>query len=74
MKNIINFYTKARAMQQLSFFYEACAQVEIDEYRDYEKVRSAVASVIDFATRLGCVRVVLHPLGCRSNGVYLILF
>ena len=33
MKAIIQFYTKARAFVQLAGFYEACAQVEIDEYR-----------------------------------------
>lgn len=37
MKNIISFYTKAAAMDSLAAFYEACAQIEIDEYRDYEK-------------------------------------
>lgn len=37
MKSIIQFYTKAKAMDSLSTFYEACAQIEIDEYRDYEK-------------------------------------
>ena len=36
------FYTKARANKQLSGFYDACAQVEIDEYRDYEKALGAL--------------------------------
>ncbi len=30
---------QARAYEQLSNFYEACAALEIDEYRNYEKVR-----------------------------------
>lgn len=38
MKNIITFYSKAKAFDSLSAFYEACAQVEIDEFRDYDKV------------------------------------
>lgn len=42
MKRIIDFYSKAKAMQQLSVFYDACAQVEIDEYRDYEKALGAL--------------------------------
>lgn len=42
MSTIINFYTKAKALQQLSTFYDACAQVEIDEYRDYEKALGAL--------------------------------
>ncbi|CAN0550224.1 unnamed protein product, partial [Ectocarpus sp. 12 AP-2014] len=42
MKSIIAFYTKAKAHLQLSDFYDACAQVEIDEYRDYEKALGAM--------------------------------
>lgn len=37
LKNITTFYTKAQAYDSLAAFYEACAQIEIDEYRDYEK-------------------------------------
>jgi intraflagellar transport protein 140 len=42
MKAIITFYTKAKAFEQLAGFYESCAQVEIDEYRDYEKALGAL--------------------------------
>ncbi|GAX73042.1 hypothetical protein CEUSTIGMA_g494.t1 [Chlamydomonas eustigma] len=42
MKNIINFYSKAQAMDNLAAFYETCAQIEIDEYRDYEKALQAM--------------------------------
>ncbi|KAJ3377487.1 hypothetical protein HDU92_008241 [Lobulomyces angularis] len=42
MKAIISFYTKAKALDSLATFYEACAQVEIDEYQDYEKGLSAL--------------------------------
>eukprot|EP00667_Euglena_gracilis_P000441 EG_transcript_441 len=42
MKTIIAFYTKARALDSLATFYDACAQVEIDEYRDYEKALEAM--------------------------------
>jgi intraflagellar transport protein 140 len=42
MKTIINFYVKAKSFEQLSGFYDACAQVEIDEYRDYEKAMGAM--------------------------------
>lgn len=38
MKNIVSFYNKAKAFEQLSGFFDAYAQMEIDEYRDYEKV------------------------------------
>jgi intraflagellar transport protein 140 len=42
MKAIISFYTKAKAYDQLGGFYDACAQVEIDEYRDYDKALGAL--------------------------------
>ena len=42
MKNIIAFYTKAKATESLASFFDACAQMEIDEYRDYEKALGAM--------------------------------
>jgi hypothetical protein len=36
------FYSKAKALEQLSAFFDACAQVEIDDYRDYEKALAAL--------------------------------
>mmetsp|Transcript_26256 Transcript_26256/g.40083 ORF Transcript_26256/g.40083 Transcript_26256/m.40083 type:complete len:251 (-) Transcript_26256:417-1169(-) len=42
MKTIISFYTKAKSFESLANFYDACAQVEIDEYRDYEKALGAM--------------------------------
>lgn len=42
MRTIISFYQKAKAFDSLANFYDACAQVEIDEYRDYEKAISAM--------------------------------
>jgi len=42
MKNILLFYSKAKEFEKLASFYEACASVEIDEYRDYEKAAGAL--------------------------------
>ncbi|EKX53449.1 hypothetical protein GUITHDRAFT_84428 [Guillardia theta CCMP2712] len=42
MKKIIEFYNKAKAYKQLGMFYDSCSQVEIDEYRDYEKALDAL--------------------------------
>ena len=42
MKKIVEFYLKAKAYEQLSSFYDAYAQVEIDEYRDYDKALGAL--------------------------------
>ena len=42
MKSIIMFYTKAKSFEQLAGFYDSCAQVEIDDYRDYDKAIGAL--------------------------------
>uniref|UniRef100_A0A665V4G9 Intraflagellar transport 140 homolog (Chlamydomonas) n=1 Tax=Echeneis naucrates TaxID=173247 RepID=A0A665V4G9_ECHNA len=42
VKTIIGFYTKGRAPDLLGGFYEACAQVEIDDYQNYEKALDAL--------------------------------
>jgi len=48
MKNIIQFYSKAKAHDKLASFYDACAQVEIDEYRDYEKAGGALREALKY--------------------------
>ncbi|CAM9286859.1 unnamed protein product [Discosporangium mesarthrocarpum] len=53
MKAIISFYTKAKAYIQLSDFFDACAQVEIDEYRDYEKAMEALNEAIKNISKAG---------------------
>ena len=42
MQAIITMYKKAKAYEQLSGFYDACAQFEIDEYRAYDKALAAL--------------------------------
>eukprot|EP00698_Gefionella_okellyi_P002980 TRINITY_DN12813_c0_g1_i1.p1 TRINITY_DN12813_c0_g1~~TRINITY_DN12813_c0_g1_i1.p1 ORF type:complete len:1394 (-),score=371.65 TRINITY_DN12813_c0_g1_i1:33-4172(-) len=42
MKSIIAFYNKAKAYDSLSIFYDACAQVEVDDFRDYDKALVAL--------------------------------
>lgn len=51
MKTIIGFYTKARALDSLATFYDACAQVEIDEYRDYEKALEALKEAFKYLSK-----------------------
>ena len=51
MRNIINFYSKAKAFDHLAVFYDACAAVEIDEYRDYEKAVAALKESLKFANK-----------------------
>jgi intraflagellar transport protein 140 len=49
---ITEFYGKAKAHEQLSSFYEACAAVEIDEYRNYEKALAALKEALKAAARI----------------------
>jgi intraflagellar transport protein 140 len=39
--SIIQLYSKGRCYQQLGRFFEACAEMEIDEYGDYDKALAA---------------------------------
>lgn len=52
LKSIIDFYSKARAYEQLSSFYEACSLVEIDEFRNYEKALAALREAVKIATKI----------------------
>lgn len=52
MKQIITFYRKARANEQLSSFFEACADVEIDDYRNYEKANKAMGEAVKYAKKI----------------------
>eukprot|EP00793_Prasinoderma_coloniale_P002837 PRCOL_00002319-RA len=52
MKNIIQFYVKAKAMDSLSAFYESCAQIEIDEYRDYKKALGALGEAVKYTNKI----------------------
>ena len=51
MKAIITSYGKARSYEQLSAFYDACAQAEIDEYRDYEKALGCLKDAVKYAMK-----------------------
>lgn len=42
LKNIVTFYSKGQAYDLLANFYVTCAQVEIDDFRDYEKALKAL--------------------------------
>ncbi|VEN44952.1 unnamed protein product [Callosobruchus maculatus] len=47
LHNIITFYSKGKAMDLLANFYVACAQVEIDEFQNYEKALGALVEAQD---------------------------
>ncbi|CAK4724875.1 unnamed protein product [Aphanomyces euteiches] len=50
-KNIVGFYTRAKAFDQLVGFYDACAQVEIDDYKDYDKAKSLLGDACKIAAK-----------------------
>ncbi|XP_076752394.1 intraflagellar transport protein rempA [Xylocopa sonorina] len=52
LKNIINFYSKGKAMDLLANFYVACAQVEIDEFQNYEKALDALSQASRCLTKV----------------------
>jgi len=51
MKNIVLFYTKAKSWESLSSFFDAYAQMEIDEYRDYEKALGALKKAAEYTSK-----------------------
>lgn len=47
-QNIVHFYTKASAYDNLATFFEMCADVEIEEYANYGKACLAVSLIIQY--------------------------
>ncbi|ERL85430.1 hypothetical protein D910_02850 [Dendroctonus ponderosae] len=56
LRNIITFYSKGKAQDLLANFYVACAQVEIDEFQNYEKALGALTE----ASR--CLHKITNPI------------
>ncbi len=72
MKAIITFYTKAKSFEQLAGFYDSCAQVEIDEYRDYEKAIGALKEAIKHLGKAESSRTVDNMLASLEKRISLI--
>ena len=51
IKHIVAFYQKAKANAPLSAFFEHCADVEIDEFRDYEKAVNALREAVKYVIK-----------------------
>eukprot|EP00800_Vazella_pourtalesii_P000900 TRINITY_DN1075_c0_g1_i7.p2 TRINITY_DN1075_c0_g1~~TRINITY_DN1075_c0_g1_i7.p2 ORF type:complete len:746 (-),score=211.90 TRINITY_DN1075_c0_g1_i7:3055-5292(-) len=51
MKHIILFYTKGKSFDSLAMFYEHCAQLEIDDYQNYEKAVGALTEALKYISR-----------------------
>jgi intraflagellar transport protein 140 len=52
MKNIVTFYSKGQAHDLLANFYANCAQVEIDEFHDYDKALKALQEAARCLTKI----------------------
>ncbi|XP_033630790.1 intraflagellar transport protein 140 homolog [Asterias rubens] len=74
MKNIIGFYTKGRALDSLAGFYDACAQVEIDEYQNYDKALGALSEAYKCLSKAKMKNASLQEekLGALKNRIGLI--
>ncbi|XP_034252751.1 intraflagellar transport protein 140 homolog [Thrips palmi] len=67
LKHIVNFYTKGKALDLLANFYTACAQVEVDEYQNYEKALGALAEASRCLAKAGSVKEgIVEAVNLRS--------
>lgn len=62
LKHIVTFYTKAQAWDLLANFYASCGQVEIDEFRDYEKALNAFQEASRCLTKVANVQRAIDNL------------
>uniref|UniRef100_A0A0N5CXM8 Intraflagellar transport protein 122 homolog n=1 Tax=Thelazia callipaeda TaxID=103827 RepID=A0A0N5CXM8_THECL len=62
MKRIESFYSKANAHEHLATFYEACAEVEIDDYRDYSKAMDALIEAMKYLTKYLVLKVITEEM------------
>ena len=68
MKSIILFYQKAKAHELLGWFYHACADVEVDEYQNYEKVDKSMLLILYYAMNLKPTKMYLeHVCVCSCQ-------
>lgn len=66
LKNIVTFYTKGQAFEQLANFYMMCAQAEVDEYRDYEKGLKALQEAAKSLSRVSTSHSALDQIQLAS--------
>ncbi|DBA86980.1 TPA: hypothetical protein ACH3X2_000362 [Trebouxia sp. C0005] len=50
-QSITTFYSKAKAWDSLALFFEACAQIEIDDFRDYQKALQALQEALKYVQK-----------------------
>lgn len=62
LKHIVIFYSKGQAFDSLANFYAICAQIEIDENRNYEKALKAMHEAANCLEKLGHAHQALNNL------------
>lgn len=62
LKHIVTFYSKGQAYDSLANFYAICAQIEIEEYHNYEKALKAMHEAADCLKKLGHSQHALNNL------------
>uniref|UniRef100_A0A183T2B2 TPR_REGION domain-containing protein n=1 Tax=Schistocephalus solidus TaxID=70667 RepID=A0A183T2B2_SCHSO len=55
VRTIVLFYTRAKALESLASFYEACAQVEIEDCQNYEKAMGALTEAYKALSKAAAV-------------------
>ncbi|XP_018800098.1 PREDICTED: intraflagellar transport protein 140 homolog [Bactrocera latifrons] len=62
LKHIVIFYSKGQAYDSLANFYAICAQIEIEEYHNYEKALKAMLEAANCLKKLGHSQHALNNL------------
>jgi len=52
MKSIVQFYGRARAYNSLAMFYDSCAAMEMNEFRNYETALGALQEAAKYAGKI----------------------
>lgn len=69
LKHIVQFYTKGHSLDLLANFYANCAQIEILEYRDYEKAYKALQEAAKCLNKDFVAHHALENLHLATNDV-----
>ncbi|XP_037936551.1 intraflagellar transport protein 140 homolog [Teleopsis dalmanni] len=73
LKHIVTFYSKGQAFDSLANFYAICAQIEIEEYHDYDKALKAMHEAAKCLDKLGHSQQALNNLQRAITDVKTIL-
>ncbi|KPA84519.1 hypothetical protein ABB37_01064 [Leptomonas pyrrhocoris] len=61
-KSIVLFYTKAKAFSNLVAFYESCAQLQVDENRDYAEALRVLEECIRLTQTGPAIKATIDPV------------